>query len=370
MTTQSRQIVSTLNADGTLTVELVPEEVAAPTGHQVLMRVEAAPINPSDLGLLFGPADLEHAEYSPGRIVAPMPEAAMRALAGRIGKPMPVGNEGAGTVIAAGDAAEAQALLGKRVASIPGDVFAEYRLVDSRLCLPLPDDLPIELGAASFINPLTPLGFVETMRREGFSAIVHTAAASNLGQMLVKLCAEEGVPLVNVVRKPEQADLLRALGAEHVVDSSQADFMERLIAAVDETGARLAFDAIGGGTMASQILTAMETVAARGMAYSRYGSNQKKKVYVYGALDTGPTIVTRSFGFTWEVAGWLLTPFLFSLPPDEVPKLRARAAARLTTTFASRFKAKVGLEEMLTREAALAYNARVTGEKYLLTPNG
>jgi len=371
MSTMGRQVVSTLASDGLLTVEIVPEELAPPRAHEVLVEVEASPINPSDLALLFGPADLANADYSHGKVVAQMPEAAMRFLAGRIGQRLPVGNEGAGTVIAAGDDPLAQALLGKRVACVPGGMFATHRLADARMCMELPEGLPIELGAASYVNPLTALGFVETMRKEGFKGIVHTAAASNLGQMLVRLCAEENIPLVNIVRKPEQAALLKDIGAEHVVDSSDPAFMPQLVAAIAATGARIGFDAIGGGTMASQILGAMEAVAAKNLAaYSRYGSFERKKVYIYGALDLGPTILNRGFGLTWEVAGWLLIPFLATLSPEESLRLRQRVAGGLTTTFASHFKAKIGLDAMLTRDVALAYNAKATGEKYLVLPNG
>jgi len=236
--------------------------------------------------------------------------------------------------------------------------------------MPLPDGISIELGAASYVNPLTALGFVETMRAEGFTGIVHTAAASNLGQMLVKLCAAEGVPLVNIVRKQEQVDLLYGLGSEHVVDSSAPDFMPQLIAAIEATGARLGFDAIGGGTMAGQILTAMEAGAAKTGAYSVYGSYERKKVYIYGALDLGPTILNRSFGLTWEVAGWLLIPFLMKLPPDGAARLRKRVADGLTTTFSSHFKGRVGLAEMLQKDNALRFNAKATGEKYLVVPHG
>ena len=366
----TRQITSTLREDGKLVVELAETELPEPAGSQVLIRVEAAPINPSDLGLLFGPADLSQASFEEGRITCPMPEVAMRAMAARVGQTMPVGNEGAGTVVAAGDSPEAQALIGKRVACVPGGMYAEHVIADARMCMPLPADLPIELGAASFVNPLTALGFVETMRAEGFSALVHTAAASNLGQMLVKLCAEDGIPLVNIVRSEAQVELLKGIGAEHVVNSSADGFMASLVTAIDATGARLGFDAIGGGTMASTILAAMEAVASRGMPYSRYGSSERKKVYIYGSLDMGPTVLTRAFGFTWDVAGWLLLPFLAKLPMEDTLRLRARVAQGLSTTFASHFKARVTLEEMLTREAALAYNAKATGEKYLVAPTG
>lgn len=271
--THSRTILSTLTDDGRLIVELAEESLPPPQGHEIMIRVEAAPINPSDLGLLFGPADVADADYGDGRIVARMPDAACRAMAARLGQAMPVGNEGAGTVIAAGAAVEAQALLGKRVACVPGGMFAQYRTVDARSVMLLPDDATAEQGASAFVNPLTALGFVETMRRDGHSAIVHTAAASNLGQMLVRITQEDGVPLVNVVRNPAQVALLKGVGAEHVVDSSSDTFGEDLRAALRATGATLAFDAIGGGTLVGQILHAMEQVASEGKDYSRYGSN-------------------------------------------------------------------------------------------------
>jgi NADPH:quinone reductase-like Zn-dependent oxidoreductase len=334
----------------------------------VLIRIEAAPINPSDLGLLFGAADLANADYSDGRIVAPLAEPAQRAMAARLGEAMPVGNEGAGTVIAAGD--QAQALLGQRVACVGGGMYAQYRIVDARACLPLPEGITAEQGAAAFVNPLTALGFVATMKRDGHTALVHTAAASNLGQMLVKICAEDGIPLVNLVRSPAQVALLKDIGADHVVDTSAESFKNDLTAALTATGATVAFDAIGGGTLTGQILAAMEKVASSGAAYSRYGSNTWKQVYTYGMLDTGPTVINRTFGFAWGLSGWLLTPFLTSLAPAEAEALRRRVVAGLTTTFASSYKAKVSLPEMLTREAALAYNAKRTGEKYLVVPNG
>lgn len=366
----NRQIVSTLHGDGRLEVSIAETTLAEPTGHEVLVRIEAAPINPSDLGLLFGPADLDNAEFGPGRIVARMPEPAMRAMRSRVGEALPVGNEGAGTVIAAGDAPQAQALLGKRVAAVPGAMYAQYRLIDARACLVLPDTASAEQGAAAFVNPLTALSFVEAMRREGHSALVHTAAASNLGQMLVKICQADGVPLVNVVRSAAQVDLLKGLGAEHVVNMSEPDFHEQLVTAIAATGATLGFDAIGGGKQAGQILAAMEQVASANAAYSRYGSNTFKKVYVYGALDLGPTLLNRSFGFSWSLSGFLLTPFLVEIGAEAAERLRQRVRDELTTTFASHYAARVDLDGALGREAALAYNAKVTGTKYLIVPHG
>ena len=367
---RGRRILTTLQEDGRLIVELAEESLPPPTGHDVVVRVEAAPINPSDLGLLFGPADLDNAEYGDGRIVATMPDGARRAMAARVGQAMPVGNEGAGTVVAAGEAADAQALLGKTIACVAGGMFAQYRTVDARSVIELPDNATAEQGASAFVNPLTALGFVETMRRDGHSAIVHTAAASNLGQMLLRITKEDGVPLVNIVRSPTQATMLKDMGAEHVVDSSSDDFKANLVAALKATGATLAFDAIGGGTLVGQILHAMEQVASEGQEYSRYGSNSRKQAYIYGSLDTGPTILNRSFGFSWSVGGWLLFPFLQSLDAAALERLRARVRDNLTTTFASQYKARISLEDALKRDAVLTYNARRTGEKYLLLPNG
>jgi NADPH:quinone reductase-like Zn-dependent oxidoreductase len=288
----------------------------------------------------------------------------------RVGQALPVGNEGAGTVIAAGEEPEAQGLLGKLIAVVPGAMYAQYRLVDARAALVLPDGASAEQGAGSFVNPLTALSFVEVLRREGHKALVHTAAASNLGQMLVKICQADGVPLVNIVRSPAQVALLKGVGAEHVVDSSSATFHDDLVAAIDATGATLGFDAIGGGKLVGQILSAMEQVASKGAAFNRYGSDSFKKVYIYGALDTGPTVVNRTFGFSWGISGFLLTPFLTQIGAEAAERLRQRVRDELTTTFASHFKARISLEQALTRDVALAYNARATGEKYLIVPHG
>lgn len=368
MTTTGKQLFTTLAPDGTLTVEVAETALPAPTGNQVLVRMEAAPINPSDLALLFGPADLENAEYSPGKVVATMPEPFASAMKARHGQRMPVGNEGAGTVVAAGTSEAAQALVGQRVACVPGGAYAEYAIADAGMCLPL-GDYSSEQGASSFVNPMTALGFAETARAEGQRAIIHAAAASNLGQMLVKICQEDGIELVNIVRKPEQAEILRGLGATHIVDSSASDFMAQLRAAIEATGAYLGFDPIGGGTMSDSCLKAMEQVAASKMGeYNRYGSNQPKKMYIYGRLDLGPTILTPAYGFGWTLSGWLLTPFMAKAGMETVVRMRQRVLNGLTTTFASSYKRKVTLEEMLERNAALDYRAMRTGEKYLVTP--
>ncbi|QQN74868.1 zinc-binding dehydrogenase [Croceicoccus sp. YJ47] len=368
--TTARHIYSKLASDGTLTVSIAEESLPEPTGSQVLIEVEAAPVNPSDLGLLFGSADLENAEFGDGTITAQMPAPALRAMQGRVGEAMPVGIEGAGRVVAAGDDAAAQELMGRRVACAAGGMYATHRIVEARECMTLPDDVPAELGAASYVNPMTALGFTETLRAEGGKGIVHTAAASNLGQMLVKICAEDDIPLVNIVRSDEQVKLLRDIGATHVVNSSDDDFFARLKDAIAETGAMTAFDAIGGGRMASTILTAMEQVASANDEYSRYGSSTMKRVHVYGALDLSVIELTRSFGFVWTVSGWLLMPFLTQAGRDTVERMRGRVRDNLTGMFASQYSARGDLSAMLRRENALSYNAKKTGEKFLVTPNG
>ena len=370
----SWELRSLVSRDANLEISLNQVTVPEPSATQVIIRVEASPVNPSDLGLLFAGADMNAAtvaESSDGPVVTvALDDAAMRALAGRVGESMPVGNEGAGTVIAAGTSESAQALLGQTVAVAGGGMYAQYRCVDASLCLALPPGTPARVGASAFVNPLTSLGMVETMRREGYSGLVHTAAASNLGQMLVRLCLEEQVPLVNIVRRPEQAELLRSLGAQYVCDSSAPSFMDDLIEALGETSATLAFDATGGGTLASQILTGMEVASSKNAStYSRYGSSTRKQVYIYGGLDRGPTVLSRSFGFAWGVGGWLLTPFLMSLDPESFTDLRARVVKGLTTTFASTYTNEVSLVEALQPEAFSVYARQATGQKYLITPH-
>ena len=368
------ELRSLVSAEGRLEISLAEVPVVAPVDNQVLIRVEAAPINPSDLGLLIAGADMKGATVS-GTTDRPVVTVALdpgvtRALSGRHGASMAVGNEGAGTVVAAGASPDAQALLGRTVGAAGGGMYSQYRLVDASLCLALPEGTPARVGASSFVNPLTALGMVETMRREGYRALVHTAAASNLGQMLVRLCQEEDVALVNVVRSPAQDEILRSLGAKYVCDSSTDTFMKDLVAALEATSATLAFDATGGGKLTSQILTAMEAAASKNAAaYSRYGSTTHKQVYIYGGLDPSPTVLTRGFGFAWGVGGWLLTPFLMGLDPATLLRLRERVAAGLSTTFASRYTGEVTLAGALRPDAFLAYARQATGEKYLITPN-
>ena len=368
-----RQLRSLVTQDGTLELSLLDIPVPEPQPNEVLIRIEASPINPSDLGVLFAGADMSTAKVSGPAdnpiVTASIPAAAMRALAGRLGKSIPAGNEGAGVVVEAGSSAGAQALAGRTVAVAGGAMYAQYRCVDAAQCLALPEGTPATAGASSFVNPLTALGMVVTMRREGHSAIVHTAAASNLGQMLNKLCIEEDVPLVNIVRKSEQEDILKAIGAVHVCNSTSPSFMGDLTQALIETSATLAFDATGGGRLAGQILTCMEAaLTANSGEYSRYGSTTHKQVYIYGGLDRGPTVFNRNFGMAWGIGGWLLTPFLQSIAAEEFGILRQRVASGLETTFASTYTKEVSLAEALQPDAFSVYAMHATGEKYLITP--
>jgi NADPH:quinone reductase len=367
------QLRSLVKKSGELELSLARIPIAAPKADEVVVRVEAAPLNPSDLGLMFGAADMNAAKASGSPdnpvVTAPIPEKLMRAMAARIDQSMSVGNEGAGVVIQAGSSPEAQALLGKTVAMFGGAMYSQYRTLKVSQCLPLPPGTSAADGASCFVNPLTALGMVETMRREGHTALVHTAAASNLGQMLNRICMKDGVNLVNIVRKPEQEELLRSLGAKYVCNSSSPTFLEDLTKALSETGATIAFDAIGGGKLASQILSCMEAAAAAKMTeYSRYGSSTHKQVYIYGMLDRGPTELARNFGFAWSVSGWLLTPFLQKIGPEGNQRLRARVLAELKTTFASRYAGELSLREALQLPRIAEYAKFSTGEKYLLNP--
>ena len=368
------QLRSLVKADQTVELFLETVEVPEPGPGEVVVRIEASPINPSDLGLLLAGADVSAAVLGGTAerpvVTAPLPDAAMRAMGGRVGIPMPVGNEGAGTVVAAGSSAAAGALLGKTVAVAGGGMYAQYRCLDASLCLELPEGTRAVDGASSFVNPMTVLGMVETMRLEKHVALVHTAAASNLGQMLNRLCIEEQVPLVSIVRRQEQEELLRSAGAAYVCNSASPDFMDELTAALKATAATLAFDATGGGRLASQILTCMEAAAsAAAGSYSRYGSSVHKQVYIYGSLDRSPTELTRNFGMAWGVGGWLLTPFLQRIGPQGVERLRQRVAAELTTTFASTYTDQVSLAGALQLDALAAYARQATGSKYLIIPS-
>lgn len=369
-----RQLHSTVTADGRLVLSIGTVPTPEPAAHEVLVRMEAAPINPSDLGLLLAFADageLSASGTSDDPVLSgPIPASLMPALAARVGEPMPVGNEGSGVVVAAGSSPDAQALVGRLVSIAGGATYGEYRAVPAAACLVLPDGTDPADGASCFVNPLTALGMTETMRAEGHTALVHTAAASNLGQMLNRICLADGIGLVNLVRRPEQATLLREQGALHVVDSSSPAYRDELTAAIVATGATIAFDAIGGGRTASQILSAMEAAAAQSATtYSRYGSTVHKQVYIYGGLDRSPTELVRNFGFAWSIGGWLLTPFLGKLGAEGLARLRARVVDELTTTFASHYTHHVSLAGALDLDALRTYARQATGQKFLIRPS-
>ena len=368
------QLRSLVTKSGELELSLASIPIPVPTSDEVLVRVEATPINPSDLGLLFGAADMGTARQggTPERpvVTASIPEGLMKAMAGRLDESMPVGNEGAGTVVGAGDSEAAQALMGKTVAILGGAMYAQYRTMKARACLVLPAGTPVAEGASCFVNPLTSLAMVETMRAEGHKALVHTAAASNLGQMLNKICLADGIALVNIVRSDEQVKLLKGIGATHVCNLNAPGFMEDLTAALVATGATIAFDAIGGGKLAGQILTCMEAaINQSAKEYSRYGSAVHKQVYIYGGLDTGPTTFNRGFGMSWGVGGFLLTPFLQKIGFAAAQKLRERVVAELNTTFASHYTKEISLAEALSVEEIAVYGKRSTGAKYLINPD-
>ena len=367
------QLRSLVRKTGELELSLVSVPIPVPADNEVLIRIEASPINPSDIGLLFGAADMSTATVTQGEhgpvVTARIPEKGMKAMAARLDMSMPVGNEGAGVVVAAGASDAAQKLLGKTVAALGGAMYSQYRCVPVEQCLPLPEGTTPAEGASSFVNPLTALGMVETMRREGHKALVHTAAASNLGQMLNRICQKDGIGLVNIVRSQEQKELLSKAGATYVVDSTSDNFMAELTDALAATGATIAFDAIGGGRLAGQILSGMEAAANRSAKeYSRYGSTTFKQVYIYGGLDTRPTELVRDFGMTWSMGGWLLFPFLQKIEPAAVQRLKQRVADEIKTTFASHYTKEVSLAEALQPDALAAYGKRATGTKYLINP--
>jgi NADPH:quinone reductase-like Zn-dependent oxidoreductase len=373
-TATALELRSLIRKNGELELSLVRVPVPEPGPDEVLVKVEASPINPSDLGLLVGPADMSKAKSTgsgEGVVVrASVPSAALPFLAARLDQSMPVGNEGAGTVVKAGSSEAAQALKGKTVSMVGGAMYAQYRLKKVSDCQPLPDGTTAAEGASWFVNPLTALGMTETMKREGHKALVHTAAASNLGQMLNRICLKDGIGLVNIVRNEAQAKLLRGIGAKHVVDSTSPNFTEELTQALVETGATIAFDAIGGGKLASQILTSMEMALNKtATTYSRYGSTTHKQVYIYGGLNTGPIELTRNYGQAWGVGGWLLTPFLQKIGRPEQVRLRERVVKGLKTTFASHYTQVISLPEVLDLKNIAVYNKRATGEKFLINPN-
>jgi NADPH:quinone reductase len=367
------RLESVVEPDRAIVVRLAEVPVPEPGPKDVVIRVEAAPINPSDIGVMFAAGNVSKAEQggTPALplVRLPLSDGAAAAASSRVGEALPIGNEGAGTVVAAGSSEAAQELLGKLVGVSGGGMYSQYRTVRASACLPLPEGTPLTLAAASFINPMTALGMVETMMAEGHQAIVHTAAASNLGQMLNRLCLREEVPLVNIVRSTAQKELLQAAGAQHVCDSSSEDFAAELAEAVRATGATIGFDAIGGGAMADHILKAMETAASEQDGFQAYGSDTHKQVYVYGSLDFGPTTLRRNYGMAWGVGGWLLTPFLQRAGRERIARMRRKVADELTTTFASEFGEQVSLAGALRPEAVAAYGRPSTAAKFLIRPN-
>jgi NADPH:quinone reductase len=373
-TSMGLQLRSTVKKEGIVEITLARVPTPEPKPEEVVVRIDASPINPSDQGLLFGGADLTTVKASGTAdnpvVTASISPAALKALAGRLEQSLPVGNEAAGVVVQAGASPAAQALMGKTVAILGGAMYAQYRCIKAMQCLVLPPGTTPAEGADCFVNPLTALGMVETMRREGHKALVHTAAASNLGQMLNKICIKDKVDLVNIVRRPEHVALLKKIGATYVCSSASPQFMDDLVEALAASGATVAFDAIGGGRLAGQILGAMETAANRtAKEYSRYGSTTHKQVYIYGGLDRGPTEFHRTFGMAWGVGGWLLTAFLQKIGFEAAQKLRERVAAEIKTTFASTYAKEVSLAEALRIEEIMVYSKQATGEKYLINPN-
>ena len=373
MPTTSLQLRSLIKEDHTLELSLVDVEIPDPGPDEVVVQIDAAPINPSDLALLLGPADMTTAKLSGTSerpvVTAEIPENRMKMVAARVGQQLPVGNEGGGIVVAAGSSAAAQELMGKRVGIIGGEMFAQYRCVNVFQTLLLESGTTAAQGASCFVNPLTSLSMVEVMRMEGHKALVHTAAASNLGQMLNRICLSDGIDLINIVRKQEQREILEGLGAGWICDSSSAGFEADLTEAMLATGATLAFDAIGGGKLANTILACMESAAAQSMKeYSRYGSDVHKQLYIYGGLDLSPTMLTRNYGFAWGIGGFLLTPFLQKIGKQKNTEMRARVAAEISTTFASHYTKEVTLAEALSLDAINVYSKQATGEKVLITP--
>lgn len=367
-----REMRSKLTEQGTLTISLEKVEIPEPGDDEVVVRIEAAPINPSDLGLMLGPADLSSlAEVGTDDepvLSIDVPSSRLAGARGRLGQSLAIGNEGAGTVIATG--CNATQLSGKRVGMLGGAMYADYRRIRSRDVIPLPDNVSVADGAAMFVNPLTALGLVETARSAGHKAIVHTAAASTLGQMLQKICFADGIPLINIVRSRQQVDILRGIGATHVLNSQDEDFAAQLTDLIERTGATVAFDAIGGGALGSDILQAMEQAALRRIAeYNRYGSGTFKQLYIYGTLNVAPTTLNRlAFGWQWSVSSWLLFDFLRKAGRELEDRLRKRVVDELTTTFATSYTRTIGLAEALRSDVLRAYARKATGEKFLIDP--
>jgi NADPH2:quinone reductase len=371
----SKEIRSMVSSDGNIEISIANVEMPIPRDDEVLIEVHAAPINPSDLGLLLSfAADLStiNVSGSGDETVTSMKihPALLGAMKPRIDESMSVGNEGSGIVIDAG--ANVKELIGKTVGLAGGSMYSQYRCVPAANCLVMEEGTSPAEAASSFVNPLTALAFIETMKMENHTAIVHTAAASNLGQMLVKICKDDDIPLVNIVRKQEQVEILKGIGAEYVCNSSDSNFMESLVSVLVSTGATLGFDATGGGNggeLPGQILAAMEVAANKSAKeYSRYGSDTYKQVYIYGGLDQSPTILKRSYGMSWGLGGWLLTPMIGRIGMEKFQAMRARVAKEIKTTFASTYAKEISFEEMLQPEIIKSYAKQATGQKYLVNP--
>ena len=372
----SKEIRSTVTSDGTVEISIVNAAMPVPSENEVLIKVEAAPINPSDLALLISfAADLDSIELSgedeASKTTIKIRPGLMAALKGRVDQPLSAGNEGAGIVVGAGE--KATALIGKTVGVAGGSMYSQYRCAPASSCLVMDEGITSTEAASSFVNPLTALAFIETMKMENHAALVNTAAASNLGQMLVKICKDDGIPLVNIVRKPEQVKILKDLGAEYICDTSQSDFMKDLVEALISTGATLGFDATGGGNegkLPGQILAAMEIAANKtAKEYSRYGSDVYKQVYIYGGLDPTPTVLNRSYGLQWGLGGWLLTPMIGRIGMERFAEMRQRVVREIKTTFASHYTQEISLEDMLQPDNIKAYAKQGTGAKYLVNPH-
>ena len=362
---------SEVRPDGTLELSLRSMPLPGPGPDEIVVELEAAPLHPADISQLLGPADLSSGQRTgsgeDSKIVFQIPDARLPSMAARNGKSLAVGNEGAGVVIATGD--NQQKLLGKMVAVMGGAMLSRHRVVNVSNALMLPDGAAASTGAAALINPLTLLSMIETMREEGHGALVHTAAASSLGQMLNRVCFQDGIPLVNVVRRPEQASLLTSQGASFVCDSSSETFVRDLDAAVAATGATLAFDAVSGGPLAGQILSAMERACnASATECRRYGSEMHKQVYFYGGLDTRPTQLDRSYGMAWGVGGWLIFSKLKRMAPGKVDAMKARIVSELDSTFSTKFTAEISFTDLMRKEYFDAIARRSTGDKYLINP--
>ena len=367
----NRQIVSTATAAGELVLSIVENEIPTPNDDEVVVEMEAAPINPSDMFPLLGFADYSKGELvtdgNEQKMVAPVPPQFVDAMRARLDQTLPVGNEGSGRVIAAG--ANVKHLEGKLVSLVTGQCYQQFVKAPAFMCLPHKDDTSAEEAASSYVNPLTALGFVETLKAEGHKAMAHTAAASNLGQMVLKLCLQEGIDLICIIRSDEQAKILKDLGAKYVINSNDDDFKDQLVDAMAETGATLAFDAIGAGDMADTLLASMERALSRNASgLNTYGSDQHKQVYIYGRLAQGPVTLGQSYGMHWGVGGWLLTPFLQKIGMEKMGELQARVANEIKTTFSSNITDTLSLSEAIDPANIARYMPKKTGEKYLIKP--